>query len=527
MSYTKTSQSAKLFDPQQRFRRQVDARVLDSFAPAHIVVDSEGEILYFSSRTGKYLEPQTGSRSRQLLSMARKGLRLELRAALMEAAEKRHAVVRERIEVSLEEHVLFIRLTVEPLIEDDQDPLYLVVFTDLGPPLTPQQAMQHRPISVDSDIASLERQPRHRPQASSEEHETALEELTPGNEELISGNDLQAVNQELASRVDELHRSNADLRNLFESTQIATVFLDKHMLIRNYTPAVTAIFNLAPGDRGRPISDIAHQLEDVDVLADVRQVLDQHKGLERPVRLRNGKIFHLMRVLPYCTSEGAVDGALITFVDVTAVVAAEEQQRVLVCELNHRVRNMLQVVIGLAHQTLHRSPSLEEFERSFMGRMQALGRAYELLSHDGWSSVPLAQLLATQLDPFATEERRYTSVGEPLVVTSTAALSLGLILYELATNATKYGALSSAGGKVDVSWNLADEGNGKREFVLVWQESGGPPVQAPGRSGFGTELVQRQLHYELNGTASMDFEPDGLRVTLAIPAKRVVVESRS
>lgn len=531
----------------QRFRQQVDARVMDTFAPAHIVVDSAGDIVYYSARTGKYLEPQMGSPSRQILSMARKGLRLELRSALLEVAEKRHTITRERVEVALEDRVQFIRLIIEPFGESDQDPFYLVVFVDIGPPLTPEEAAHHRPAGKLSDVSSLEqelRETRDRLQATIEEYETALEELKSGNEELVSVNEelqstneeletskeelqsvneeLQTVNQELAIKVDELHRSNADLRNLFESTQIATVFLDRHMLIRSYTPAVTAIFNLIPGDRGRPITDIAHQLEDVDLRADIWHVLNSRAAVERPVRMRHGKVFHLMRILPYRITNDEVDGALITFMDVTPMVAAEEQQRLLVAELNHRVRNMLQVVIGLANQTLHRSTALEDFEKVFMGRMQALARAYELLSKDGWRKVSMAELVHSQMTPFATEGHRYSTDGDPLVLTASGALSLGLVLYELATNATKYGALSVPTGKVRIDWRTEKADGGADVFTMIWGESGGPAVRQPSRHGFGSELMQKQLHYELAGRATLDFAPAGLQVTLVIPAENVV-----
>src|SRR5687767_14251685 len=236
-----------------------------------------------------------GSPSRQIQAMARRELRLELRTTLREAVAKRHTIVRERVEVELDERVQLVRITVQPFLQGDQDPLYLIVFTDLGRPLTREEAAQQQPRPVDGDAASLEhelRETRDRLQATIEEYETALEELKSGNEELVSVNEelqstneeletskeelqsvneeLNTVNNELASKVDELDRSNADLRNLFESTQIATVFLDRHLIIRSFTPAVTAIFNLIPTDRGRPILDIAHQLEDVDLAHDVR-----------------------------------------------------------------------------------------------------------------------------------------------------------------------------------------------------------------------------------------------------------------
>jgi two-component system, chemotaxis family, CheB/CheR fusion protein len=532
----------------QRLRQYIESNMLEYFTPPHIVVEQDGNVVYYSSRTGKYLEPQMGSPSRQILSMARQGLRLELRSALREAAEKRETVVRERVDIEVDNRVQMIRLSVQPLIEGDQDPLYLVVFMDLGQTITREEAAAPRALGSPSDIASLEtelRETRDRLQGTIEEYETALEELKSGNEELVSVNEemqstneeletskeeLQSVNEELhtvnsalAANLDELHRSNADLRNLFDSTQIATVFLDRNMIIRSYTPAVTAIFNLIPGDRGRPLTDIAHQLDAIDLAADVGRVFDERKPLERPVRLRSGKVYYLMRILPYRTADERIDGALITFVDVTEVVAAEEQQRMLVAELNHRVRNMLQVVIGLANQTLHRSEDLKQFERAFMGRMQALARAYELVSRDGWHKVAIGELLRTQLGPFTGEGNRYTAEGNRILLTANAALALGLVLYELATNATKYGALSVATGHIDVSWRLNGQGDDQRALLFHWRERGGPKVTPPTRHGFGSELVQRQLRYELNGKTAMEFSEDGLEVTVEIPAAGAVI----
>jgi len=128
----------------QRLRQHVEANVLEHFAPAHTVVEADGNVLYYSSRTGKYLEAQVGSPSRQILAMARKGLRLELRTALREAVEKRAAVIRERVEVEIDDRVQLIRLTVQPLLDGDQEPLYLVVFVDLGPPVR-RRRRRHRP----------------------------------------------------------------------------------------------------------------------------------------------------------------------------------------------------------------------------------------------------------------------------------------------------------------------------------------------------------------------------------------------
>jgi two-component system CheB/CheR fusion protein len=537
-----------LMHKDQRMRQVIEDRVLEGFAPAHIVIDGEGDILFYSARTGKYLEPQMGTPSRQLLSMARRGLRLELRSTLREAVEKRQTIVRERLEVDVDDRIQAIRLTIEPLPDSTPEPLFLVVFTDLGPPISREEAASLRPYSVgDDDVSHLEdelKETRDRLQATIEEYETALEELKSGNEELVSVNEelqstneemetskeelqsvneeLHTVNTELNDRVEELHRANADMHNLLESTQIATVFLDRNMVIRSYTPSVTSIFSLIATDRGRPITDVAHNLQDIDLRQYVRRVLDERASLERTVQQRDSNVYYLMRVLPYRTADDHIDGALVTFVNVTAVVAAEEQQRLLVAELNHRVRNMLQVVMGLANQSLHRSDDLQQFTKVFFGRMQALSRAYELLSRDGWHKVPVGELLRSQLMPFATEGNRYSTEGENLVLRANAALALGMVIYELSTNATKYGALSVSAGRVRITWALEKSSDEQLNFVLRWQESGGPEVKEPTRHGFGSELVHRQLKYELNGTATMNFAEEGLEATLVMPADEAI-----
>jgi two-component system CheB/CheR fusion protein len=235
-----------------------------------------------------------------------------------------------------------------------------------------------------------------------------------------------------------------------------------------------------------------------------------------------------MRILPYRTSDDVIDGVLVTFIDVTAMIAAEEQQRLLVAELNHRVRNMLQVVIGLANQTVQRSKDLEAFQQAFTGRMQSMSRAYDLLSRDSWLKVPMSDLIETQLAPFAPEGRRYSIDGAPVVLGANAALALGMVFYELATNATKYGALSVPHGHVNISWKIQPgDGEAGRELVIRWVERGGPRVDKPVRPGFGSQLVQQQLRYEFNGKVDMDFAEDGLHTTLSLPAEPSVVSEPS
>jgi two-component system CheB/CheR fusion protein len=498
-------------------RRTVESRVVERFAPAHVVVNTEGDILHFSARTGKYLEPATGLPNRQLLAMARRGLRLDLRAALRQAVETRAAVTREHLEVELDDRKQFVNVTIEPFGSHD-DPLFLVLFSDVGRPLPPpisEQALKSNDGNQNTKQMEYElRDTRERLQSTIEEYETALEELKSSNEELQSINEelqstneeletskeelqsvneeLHTVNAELNSKIDEVDRAHNDLRNLFDSTQIATIFLDKNFCLRSFTPAATSIFNLISSDRGRPLTDIANSLIDYDLRRDVETVLERGEPIERNVRRSDSKAEYLMRVLPYRGHNHVIDGLIVTFVEITKMVEAEAQQRTLVEELNHRVRNMLTVVNAIAKQTLSQTRSPQEFAAAFDGRIQAMASSYGLVSRENWKEVSLRELISEQLKPhqLVTGDRVQIS-GPDLQVKPTAALSLGLVTHELTTNATKHGSLSRPNGKVAIGWAI--EHASLPLLVLQWNETGGPPAKKPARKGFGTTLIEREL----------------------------------
>jgi two-component system, chemotaxis family, CheB/CheR fusion protein len=350
--------------------------------------------------------------------------------------------------------------------------------------------------------------------------EASKEELQSVNEEL------RTVNLELSGKVEDLDRANADLLSLFESTQVATVFLDRHLVIRSFRPAVTSLFNLLPGDVGRPLTDFNSRLEGVDIRAESRRVLDSREGRERRVATSDGTTHYLMRLLPYRIADGTVGGVVATFLDVTRVVEGEVLGT-LVAELNHRVRNMLQVVQAVAAHALRRSHSLDEFGRVFRGRIGALARAHELVSVGGWGDVPLHDLILKELGAYAEGGGRLLMEGPPLRLTPRAALALGMVLHELATNAAKHGALSAPAGRVTVAWEKEESADGSTRLMLRWTERGGPPVgEAPERRGFGSELIERQLRHDLGGEIETAYEPAGLRATLTLPAN-VVAHHRS
>src|SRR5262249_53760819 len=323
-------------------RRMVDTRMLEHHSPPHVVANREGDIVHYSARTGKYLEAAAGTPTRQLFTLARRGLRLQLRGAFQEAVGTPRPGVREPLPVGDDDGVQNIRLAVEPPGNHDSDPLFLVLFSDIGVTETRGEAAVAAPATGNAAVEPVDRElrdTRDRLQTTVEEYETALEELKAANEEMVSMNEelqstneeletskeeLQSVNEELSTvnselnvKIEQVDQANADLRNLFDSTQIAPIFLDRHLVVRSFTPASSAIFNLISTDRGRPLTDIVSNVELGDLRRDIRVVLERGETIERRVRRSDGSAHYLMRLLPYRGRQNLIEGVVVTFVDVT------------------------------------------------------------------------------------------------------------------------------------------------------------------------------------------------------------------
>ena len=521
-------------------RHTVNAYVLEHLAPPHVVVDRAGNLIHASAHTGRYLELAAGQPVRYLLSMARKGLRLDLRSALSEAMETMRPVMRQHVEVEVDDRLHLINLHVRPLPSPGHEPCFLVAFEEVGPPRAQEPADTARAGVLDSNIQQLEqelRDTRDRPQSMIEEYETSLEETKSTNEELVSLNEelqsaneeletskeeiqsvneeLQTVNLELQAKVDELDSANSDLRNLFASTKIAIVFLGSDLKIRTFTPEVANIFKLIPSDQGRPLTDLASHLQLSGLKDDIQSVLGGGVPVERRVD-DHGESHYLMRIFPYRSSKSVIDGVLVTFVDVKHIVTAENHLRTLVHELNHRVRNMLTVVLAMVQQTARRTMSPGEFVEVFSGRLQAMAKAYDVVSNEQWQAVELDTLIRSQISPYAAGKNTVSVSGRKVWIKPKAALALGMVVHEMTTNAVKYGALSVPAGRVEISW-ITERTGERSDLVLGWHESEGPPVSKPKTTGFGSTLIERELEFELNGKADLRFEPAGLVASFRIP----------
>jgi len=194
---------------------------------------------------------------------------------------------------------------------------------------------------------------------------------------------------------------------------------------------------------------------------------------------------------------------------------AEEQQRILLRELNHRIKNSFAAVRSIAAQTLSYATDQEEFQRAFDGRLTALSRASTLLTAGNWQVTDLRSLVEAALEPFRTADNLQLR-GPHVTLPSEATLTLGLVLHELATNAAKYGAFSVPGGRVEIAWAVHG-GAEARRLILDWTEHGGPPASEPERRGFGRSLIERSVAYELDGSAELTFPPTGVRCHIEVP----------
>ncbi len=330
--------------------------LLGRFAPASIVVNKDGEVVYVHGRTGDYLELAQGQHPRNnVLEMAREGLQIELAAALRQASGQNTEVVRNNIRVKTNGEFAPVLLQVVKL--QNPEPLrglLLITFEPVSPPSgnVETESIEGGEGETEMDrVALLERELLHAKESlktTVEELETSNEELKSTNEELQSTNEelqstneeletskeemqslneeLTTVNTELQSKVEELSQANDDMQNLLNSTDIATIFLDNELCIKRFTEQASQLITLRPSDVGRPISELASHLTHEGLLRDCQEVLKTLVYKETEVQTKEGT-WYLMRIMPYRTAENVINGLVLTFVNINQLKVAEKLGR--------------------------------------------------------------------------------------------------------------------------------------------------------------------------------------------------------
>jgi len=345
------SPSASNHRQSSTFAALIQKKLLQAYAPPAVVIDAKGEILFVNGRTGKYLEPAPGLSSMNLFEMAREELTFEISGAVHRATQTQTDVVVDNVRVRTEAGQQLLRLSVQHLSGPQVlAGLLLVVFEDQPTPRKVRLAKnalvpagEHREavvVALDKELQFT----KHRLQTTVEEMESSLEELKSTNEELQSANEelqstneetmtnkeeMQSLNEELMTlnmqylaKTEELGQAANDMKNLLDATEIAIIFLDNDLLIKRFTPPVARIVSLVPGDVGRPLAHFTSSLRYQHLLRDVQQVLDRLTSIETNIETTRGEWF-TMRILPYRSLDNYINGAVITFTDITALKLLE------------------------------------------------------------------------------------------------------------------------------------------------------------------------------------------------------------
>jgi len=392
-------------------------KLLADYAPAAVLINRRFEVLCFLGPTVNYLEFPSGEPTRNLLALARQGLRTKLRAVVSEASHTGESVTDSCPHVRRDGNYVPCKLTAKPFGEPKtQDDLLLVIFEDRLelPPGPTRRGEILKESALTSQLENELRTTREELRGTIEEMESSNEELKASNEEMMSMNEeLQSVNEELETSKEELQSTNEelntvnsqlnqkilelnavnnDISNLFNSIDIPTVFLTTDARIRRFTPAAIELFNLLATDFGRPIGDVTRKFTNDQLVEDCQAMLEKQTPIERELRAENGQ-FYLRRVLPYWAADHRLDGVVVTFIDLTESKRTADlvnEARLYAESIVATVREPL-VVLDASLRVRSANPS---FYRSFRLRAEdAVDRPLFALAEGRWDTPPLRRTL--------------------------------------------------------------------------------------------------------------------------------------
>ena len=349
-----------ILKPAANLQSLADQLVLRHYSPPAVLTNGKGDIVYISGRTGKYLEPAAGKANLNIFAMAREGLRFDLGSAFQKAIRQKEAITVKGVKVGTNGGTQTVDITVKAIEEPEAlREMVIIVFNDVAPPL--EKVAVNAP-SGNTEALELEQEvqklrealqtTREEMQSSQEELKSTNEELQSTNEELQSTNEelttsreemqslneeLQTVNAEQQSKMEELSRMNNDMRNLLNSTEIITIFLDNKLNVRRFTSGADKLFKLIPGDTGRPLSDIVNDLIYPGMTDEARNVLRTLVFSEKQIATTDGRWFSV-RIMPYRTMEDVIGGVVITFANITVFKQSEAELR----KENARLKGLLE-----------------------------------------------------------------------------------------------------------------------------------------------------------------------------------------
>lgn len=329
----------------------------------------------------------------------------------------------------------------------------------------------------------------------------------------------------MAGKTDEaeiarLRNRVAQFETLFNQAPIGMYLIDSDFRIREVNPVAQSVFESIEGDViGRDFDEVVHTLWEQKFADEMSQLFRRTLETGEPYVTAERAVFVAHRGitkyfawrLDRVVLEDGRFGVVCYFRDISQQVEAEKTRHLLVTELNHRVKNTLANVQAIAQQTLRHTSSPEEFAPKFTGRIQSMAKVHALLTNENWQGAYLRELIRDQLLQGSIDETRLTAWGPPLRLTAQATLHLALILHELGTNSIKHGALSTAQGRVSLTWVLRG-----KTLKLQWQERGGPAVSGSIQRGFGVSLIEHTAKGQ-GGKAEMTCEAEGVTWNVVLP----------
>ncbi len=329
-----------------------------------------------------------------------------------------------------------------------------------------------------------------------------------------------AAETRLIERTREAEASSAEFRRLFQQAPAFVAVLSGPQ--HTFTFASDSYARLVGGRNvlGRTVADALPEVVEQGFIALLDRVYRDgvtHQAESARVMLvreegaEPEETFLDFSYAPIRNANDEISGIFVQGMDRTEAVRAAHRQRLLIDELNHRVKNTLATVQSIVAQTLKSTRDPEEARKIFEARIMALSKAHGMLSDRQWHDTEIGALICQELSAFGTDQVAYG--GPPLVVNAKATVALALLIHELATNAAKHGALSVPDGRLAVSWREGEEGR----LVIDWSERNGPPVALPTKRGFGSRLLQTVVTGELGGELNASFEPSGFAAAISVP----------
>jgi two-component system, chemotaxis family, CheB/CheR fusion protein len=412
---------------------ELHQRLLEQYAPPSVIVTHDYDIVHLSDRAGRFLQFSGGEPSHNLLKVIHPELRLDLRTALFQAIQTKKSVEARRVRLKREGRTYYVNMIARPVKSDDaQQSFILVIFDEVEEILGDEGRDSDSDRQPEPLVAQLENElqrTKEQLQATIEQYETTSEEMKASNEELQAVNEelrstaeeletskeeLQSINEELMTvnfelkgKVDEVSQVNDDLKNLISATEIATIFVDRGLRLRRFTPRALDLFNLIPTDIGRSLLDITHRLAYPEIAADAEQVLAKLTSIERELQAEDGR-WYIARLLPYRTLDDRIDGAVLNFVEITARKRAE----ILLRQTEERLRLLIEGVNDYAiitFDTEHRITAWNAGAKVMFGytEEEMIGQPGDLLftPEDRERGVPEQEFLQAVRTGRAADER--------------------------------------------------------------------------------------------------------------------------